>query len=90
MNEGSALPSEMTVRALGASKKFVYAPYSTYFSESSDSSKKKFIPSLDSYIKPSSDEYTIVYSDINEYITDISQIDLDEEELDLKREQILL
>ena len=89
MNEGSALPSEMTVRALGASKKFVYAPYSTYFSESSDSSKKKFIPSLDSYIKPSSDEYTIVYSDINEYITDISQIDLDEEELDLKREQIL-
>ena len=53
--------AEIDITVKGASKKYVYAPYASIFSESKQKSDYKMRPHYDSYVKLGTSEYSIKY-----------------------------
>ncbi|MBR1753086.1 MAG: transglutaminase domain-containing protein [Ruminococcus sp.] len=68
---------ELTIYAVGASKKFVYAPYSTFYSETSSNQKNGMTPTLEGYVKPGSDKYTITYCSYDRMSGDLASVEED-------------
>ncbi len=55
--------SEMIkIKAVGASKRFVYAPYNTLYSFSSKNNEKEFGNTLDSYVRTPSSTYNLTFN----------------------------
>lgn len=59
--EGLTADEEISVKVKGASKKFVYAPYASYYTASEQKKDYKMRPYLDSYVKLGSNSYSISY-----------------------------
>lgn len=56
-------PAQISVSVLGASKKFVYAPYASLYSSDGNTDDKKMRPTTESYVKLSSTKYSLYYFD---------------------------
>ncbi len=56
--------STIEVKVVGASKKFVYAPYMTYYSSDSNSGDDRMLPQPESYVSLRKKEYKLTYRDI--------------------------
>lgn len=54
-------PKEIKVSVLGASKKFVYAPYSALYSSDGNTGKERMRPTTESYVKLSATKYSLFY-----------------------------
>ena len=52
---------EIDIKVKGASKKYVYAPYGTLYSNGKKKSEYKMRPYLDSYVKLGTNNYTVVF-----------------------------
>ena len=59
--DGFTDETEIEVSVKGASKKFVYAPYASVYSESDQKNDYKMRPYYDSFVKLGTDDYTIKY-----------------------------
>ena len=60
---GSDPFSDFCIIILGASKKFVYAPYASLYSSDGNTDDKKMRPTTESYVKLSSTKYSLYYFD---------------------------
>ncbi len=58
---------EIDVNVKGASRKFVYAPYGSYYTNNRQKNDFKMRPYFDSYVKLGTKEYTIGYKKPNSY-----------------------
>ena len=58
--------ASIKVEAIGASKKFIYAPYNTLYSFSGRNNEKKFTPTLDSYVRTPSKSYDLTFRNYEE------------------------
>ena len=56
-------PQKINVSVLGASKKFVYAPYASLYSSDGNEGDKKMRPTTESYVKLTSTKYSLFYFD---------------------------
>ena len=56
-------PARISVSVLGASKKFVYAPYASLYSSDGNTGDEKMRPTTESYVKLSSTKYSLYYFD---------------------------
>lgn len=52
---------EISVKVKAASKKYVYAPYDSYYSDTDQKNKYKMRPYYDSYVRLGTDNYKITY-----------------------------
>lgn len=68
---------ELEIYAVGASKKFVYAPYSTFYSQTSKDQKNEMTRTLEGFVKPGSDKYTITYSSYDRMSGDLANVEND-------------
>ncbi|WP_124099136.1 transglutaminase-like domain-containing protein [Ruminococcus sp. Marseille-P6503] len=57
---------EITVSVLGASKRFVYAPYMAYYTSDGNTGDDKMAPNEESYVSLRSRKYSLYYTDFSE------------------------
>lgn len=57
---------EITVSVLGASKRFVYAPYMAYYTSDGNTGDDKMVPTEESYVNLRSKKYSLYFTDFSE------------------------
>lgn len=56
---------DITISVLGASKRFVYAPYMAYYSSDGNFGDDKMVPSPESYVNLRSKKYSLIFTDLS-------------------------